>query len=216
MRQQLQSSDQTLYKASWQAGSPARQELLRSESESNSSGRLCRVRPAVSVECPDAKIGIFVNVTSIFSEQRPVSGQRVVDPTAIEKSTFRLGISAGHKAAPVAGWMKHQTAASAKNIGVHPGYSERKVYNCVSRGRMHVRLNSRKSACREILLGVAVITVVCFAGEPAVEVITVTNEKPAGICSCPRDPLAVSVLGKKARALHTDLRPALLSHGAKS
>src|SRR5271156_5437046 len=90
---------------------------LRSESESNSSGWLRRVRPAVSVECPDAKIGILVNVTPVLSKQRQESGQHVVDPAAVEKSTFRLGISAGHKAAGIAGWMKHQTATSPKNVG---------------------------------------------------------------------------------------------------
>src|SRR5258708_20050960 len=84
---------------------------------------------AVSVECPDAEIGIFVNVTPVLSEQRQVSGQRVVDPAAVEKSTSRLGISAGDKAPRIAGWMKHQTATSAKNIGIQPGYSETKTNN---------------------------------------------------------------------------------------
>ncbi len=60
---------------------PAR--TSRSESESNSSGWLRRVRPAVSVECPDAKIDILVNVAPVLSEQRQVSCQRVINANAI-------------------------------------------------------------------------------------------------------------------------------------
>src|SRR5271156_6405469 len=119
---------------------------LRSESESNSNGRLRRVRPAVSVECPDAKIGIFVNVTPVLSEQRQVSGQHVTDAAAVEKSTFRLGISTGHKAARVAGWMKYQAAASAKNVGIESADPERKANNRSGSGCVHVGLNSRQSA----------------------------------------------------------------------
>src|SRR6202041_847128 len=100
---------------------------LRSESEHNSSRRLRGVSPAVGIECPDAKVGIFVDVAPIFGEYRPMSGQRVVDAAAIEQSTFRLGISARQKAARVAGWMKHQTSASAKNVGTEPANPERKA-----------------------------------------------------------------------------------------
>jgi hypothetical protein len=121
-----------------------------------------------------------------------MSGQRVVDPGAVEKSTFRLGISARDKATGIPGWMKHQAATSAKNIGIQPGYSERKAYNHIGRGCVHVGLNSRDSASREIPLRIAVVAVVRFAGKPAIEVITVPNKKPAGICGCTRDPLAAS------------------------
>src|ERR1035438_5269675 len=127
-----------------------------------------------------------------------MSGQIVVDAAAVEKSTFRLGISAGHKAARVAGWMKHQAATSAKNVGIEPANPERKVYNGSGSGCVHVGLNSRKAASREILLGIAVITIVRFPREPTIEVITIPKEKPAGICGCPRGALAVSVLGEKA------------------
>jgi len=58
-------------------------------------------------------------------------------------------------------------------------------------------LNSRQAAGREIPLRIAVVAVVRFAGEPAIEVITVPNEKTTGICGCPRDPLAATVLRKK-------------------
>src|SRR5579863_4447560 len=112
--------------------------------------------------------------------------------------------------------MKHQAAASAENIGIEPGYSERKVYNRGGSGGVHVGLNSRHSASREIPLGIAVVAVVRFAGEPAIEVITVPNEKSASICGCPRGALAVSVLGEESRPLQTDLGAAFLSRGAKS
>src|SRR5882724_6680407 len=44
------------------------QELLRSESENNSSRWLRCVCPAVSLEALEAEIGIFVNVAPVFSE----------------------------------------------------------------------------------------------------------------------------------------------------
>src|SRR5579863_3138505 len=194
-----------------QAGKPCLPGARRSESESNPSGWLRRVRPVVSVECPDAKIGIFINVTPVLSEQGPVFGQRVVDAAAVEKSTLRLGISAGEKPARVPGWMKHQAATSAKNVGTEPANPERKAYNYIGRGYVDVRLNSRKSARRKILLGVAVVTVVCFAGKPAIEVIAVANKKPAGVCGCPRDSLAVTIFREKTCTLQTDLRSAFLS-----
>jgi hypothetical protein len=123
-----------------------------------------------------------------------MSGQRVVDATAVEESTFRLSISAGHKAVRVAGWMKHQAATSAENVGIESADPERKAYNRIGSGCVHVGLNSRQSASREIPLRIAVVTVVRFAGEPAIEVITVPNEKTAGICGCPRDPLAARLV----------------------
>src|SRR5580658_9893302 len=132
-------------------------------------------------------------------------GQRVVDATAVEKSTFRLRISARHKAARVARGMKHQAPASAKNVGIEPANPERKAYNRSGSGCVDVGLNSRQSAGREILLGIAVVAVVCFCGEPAVDVITVADEKPACICGCSRDALAVSVLGEEACPLQADL-----------
>src|ERR1700728_1984815 len=189
---------------------------LRSESEDNSSRRLRGVSPAISIECPDAKVGIFVDIAPILGAYRPMPGQRVVDATAIEKSTFRLGVSARQKAPRVARWMKHQTPAPAKNVGIEPANPERKAYNRSGSGCVDVRLNSRKPASREILLGIAVVAVVCFRGEPAVDVITVADEKPAAICGCPRDALAVGVLGEKTCPLQTDLRAAFLSRGAKS
>src|ERR1700728_1168287 len=188
---------------------------LRSESADNSSGRLRGVSPAISIECPDAKVGIFVDIAPILGAYRPMPGQRIVDATAVEKSPFRLGISARHKAR-VARWMKHQTPASAKNEGIEPANPERKAYNRSGSGCVDVRLNSRQSASRKILLGIAVVAVVCFRGEPAVDVITADGEEPAGICGCPRDALAVSVLGEKTCPLQTDLRAAFLSRGAKS
>src|SRR5580704_8916165 len=111
-----------------------------------------------------------------------MSGQIVVDAAAVEKSTFRLGISAGHKAASVAGWMKNQAATSAKNVRIEPANPERKVYNRSGSDRVHVGLNSREAAGREIPLGIAVITIVRLPREPAIEVITIPKEKPAGIC----------------------------------
>jgi hypothetical protein len=155
------------------------------------------VHPAVSVECPDAKIGVFVNVPPVLREQRPVSGQHLADAAAVEKSTFPLGISAGHKAARVAGWMKYQAAASAKSVGIEPANPERKANNRSGSGCVHVGLHSRQSADREIPLRIAVAAIVRFAGEPAIEVITLPNGKTAGICGCPRDPLAATVLRKK-------------------
>src|SRR5258707_13681916 len=112
--------------------------------------------------------------------------------------------------------MKHQTATSAKNIRVQPGYSERKAYNRRSSSCMHVGLNSRTFACREIPLGIAVVAIVRFARKPAIEVITVPNQKSARLGRCPRDSLAVRVLREKACALNTDLRAIFLSRGAKA
>src|SRR5580692_8592281 len=108
------------------------------------------------------------------------------------------------------------TSAAAQNVRIEPGYRERKTYSDIGCGCVHIRLNSRKPTRRKIPLGVAVIAVVRFAGEPAIEVITVPNEKSASLCRCPRDSLAVSVLREKACALNTDLRAIFLSRGAET
>ncbi len=157
--------------------SPAR--TSRSESENNSSRWLRRVGPTVSVKGSDPKIGVFVNIAPILSTQREVSGQCVIDASAIEESTLCLSICAGHEAARVARGMKHQTAAAAQNVSIKPGYREWKAYNHIGGGCVDIRLDSRESTGRKIPLGVAVITVVRFAREPAVEMITVPNEKSA-------------------------------------
>src|ERR1700733_7438211 len=112
--------------------------------------------------------------------------------------------------------MKHQTAAPAQNIRTEPGYRARKTYNHIGCCGVHIGLDSRKPTCRRIPLGVPVVAVVRFAGEPAIEVITVPNEKSARFCGCPRDSSAVRALRKKACALNTDLRAIFLSRGAKT
>ena len=112
--------------------------------------------------------------------------------------------------------MKHQTATAAQDIRIEPGYPEGKTHNHIGCGCVHIGLNSGKTARRKIPLGVAVIAVVRFAGEPAIEVITVPNKKAARLCRCPRDSLTVGVLREKAGPLHTDFGAVFLSRGAKT
>src|SRR5579872_1525754 len=219
MRQQLQLDfPNSLRRSKVHGGqgkvSPAR--TSRSESENNSGRWLRCVGPTVGVEGPDPKIGVFVDIAPVLGAQREVSGQCVIDACAIQERTFCLSISAGQEAARVGCWMKYQTATTAQNVRIKPGYPERKTYNQVGCGRVHIRLNSREPTRRKIPLGVAVIAIVRFAGKPAIEVITVPNEKSARLCGCPRDSLAVSVLREKTCALNTDLRAIFLSRGAKT
>src|ERR1700733_8539442 len=89
--------------------------VSRLESENNSSRRMRGMRPAISAEGLDAKVRIFIDIAPVLGAYRPMSGERVVDPPAVKKSSFRLGISAIRIAARVAGSMKPQAATSAEN-----------------------------------------------------------------------------------------------------
>jgi hypothetical protein len=70
---------------------------------------------------------------------------------------------------------------------------------------MYVGLDSGVSGAKNILLSISVETIIPFGGEPAVDVITVTDLKTACVGRRPRGSSAVSVIGEKAGALQTDL-----------
>src|SRR5437588_1687901 len=132
-----------------------------------------------------------------------MSGKGVIDTATVQKSTSRLRVSSRDETTRVASWMKHQAAASGKNVRIDFPDRERKTYDCIGSGCMHVGLNSRKTTGREILLSITVVAVVRFGREPAVKVIAVPNQHAARICCSPRDSLAVTVLGENRSEEHT-------------
>src|SRR5437660_1284402 len=81
---------------------------------------------------------------------------------------------------------------------------------------MNVGLDSGFSETPKIFLSVSVVAIIAFRCEPPVNAIAVSHLESAGVGCGPRDSLAVGILREKACALQTDLRPAFLSHRAKS
>jgi hypothetical protein len=59
-------------------------------------------------------------------------------------------------------------------------------------------------------LRVSVVAVICFRGEPTIDVIAVSNFQTSGIGRSPRDSVAATVLGKEARPLHAYFIPNFL------
>jgi len=77
---------------------------------------------------------------------------------------------------------------------------------------MHVSLDPGKPGRRKELLSIAAVSVHAFAGEPAVEVIAIANQKATGIGGMLRRTLTSRVFCKEAGSLQTDLRTRFLSH----
>ena len=73
---------------------------------------------------------------------------------------------------------------------------------------MHVGLDVKRAADREVLLGVAVIAVVGFGGEPAIKVIAIADEETASVGGMLGDSVSVGVFGEEAGALNAYLTAA--------
>ena len=188
----------------------------RLESENDSSGRLRRMCPAVSVQGRESEVRILVHKTSVFSPQREVLRQSVVGACSVQESASPLSASAGNRSAIVAGGTKGQTAAPSERVSTDPSDAKWKGHHQIRSDRVHVGLDSGFAETTKIFLSISVETIIPFRREPTVDVITVSHEKPTGVCGAPGDTTAASIPREKPCALQTDVGAAFLSPGAKS
>jgi hypothetical protein len=126
----------------------------------DSSGWLRGVRPAVGVQGPKSEVRILVHITSIFSAQREVSGQGIINTCSVQEGSPGLSAGAGDESAIVAGGIKNQTAASSECVSTDLSNRQRKVNHYIPGYCAHVSLDSRFSETAEIFLSVSVETIV--------------------------------------------------------
>jgi len=159
------------------------------------------VRPAISVQAPQAEIRVLVHKAPVFRTQGQVLRERVVSAAPVKEGAFSLRVGAGNRCAMVAGGIKDQAAAPGEGVGAYSSDSKWEVHHGITRDRVHVGLNSGFSEAAEITLSISIITVIALRRKPAVEVIAVSDRQSTGLGGGPRNSLAAAVFGKESCSL---------------
>lgn len=182
------------------------------------SGRgLSGVGDCISVKRSQTEVGCVVNESPIFGPQRDMPEQREVRSATVGKHTDRLPLRSRNAAEAVPGGIKYERATFGEHLRADFKPSRCRHMNDEAAGcLMDIGLNSRKSCGREVMLGVPVVAIYRFRGNPAVQVVSVTDEKAAGVGASLGCALAGGVLGEKTCALQADLRAGFLSRGCDS
>jgi len=132
------------------------------------------------VQCSELEVGPVVNVSAILGAKRDVPHQRKVCAASVHKCSLSLLESSRHGLARIVRRIKDERAGPGQNIGVDPGTSREGHNKCAS-SLMHIGLNIKWTTSGEVLLCVPGVAIIRFGGEPAIEVITVSDEEAARI-----------------------------------
>src|SRR5258706_10720978 len=141
--------------------------------------------------------------------------QAIISASTVQECAFRLIVCAGHKSPSIAGGTEDQATASSEHIGAHPSCGERKVEHQVASNLVYVGLYPGLSQTRKIFLSISVKAIIAFRRKPTVDAITVSHQESSGVCSSPRDSVAVRVSRENPGALQTNLRAVFLSRGVQ-
>ena len=134
------------------------------------------------VECGQAEVRRAVHEAPILRTQRDVSQNREIGAAAVCEHTGGLTLRAWNRSECVAGGIEDQRTSFCQHVRANPepGRSwntEHKAACCL----VYIGLNSRESGRSKKLLRVAIIAVDRLGCEPAVEVISVDDEKATGV-----------------------------------
>jgi hypothetical protein len=187
------------------------------ESKHNSSGRLDRVGNRVGVQLSDPEVGCSVDQAAILRPQRDVIEDWKVGSSSVGKHADGLLLCSCNRTESVACRIEHQHSALREDVGMDPESCRSwEAKDETSGGLMNVSLDPGRSGGRKELLGIATVSVNAFAGEPAVEMIAIANQKSTCIGGMLRRTLASGVLCKQAGSLQTHLRTRFLSHRSRA
>src|ERR1700756_359863 len=185
--------------------------------QNDAGGWLGRVRPAIGVQGTESEVRILVHEPSVLKPQSQVARKSIISASAVQKGAFSLIACTGHGSAKIARRIEDQTASPGKRVSADSSQAQWKFHHHISGDCVDVGLDSRcPESTAKILFRIAVVTIVCLGGEPTVDVVAVSDLKSTGLGGCVGDSVSLRVLGEKACALQTDLRPAFLSCGPDS
>ena len=153
---------------------------MQLEPEYDSCRRLSSVSGNIRVQCRQLEVGPVVDESAIFGAKGYVFRHGEVGPAAIDEGTFRLPESPRNRLARTARRIKDQRAAPRQDVRIN-SVASRQGYNQIGCRLMNVGLNVEWPAGSKVLLRVSVVSVVRFRCQPAIEVIAIAHEKPAGI-----------------------------------
>ena len=183
------------------------------KSKHNSRGRLDRVGNRVGVQLSDPEVGCAVDQAAILRPQRDVIEDWKVGSSSVGKHADGLLLRSCNRTESVACRIEHQRSALCEDVGMDPESCRSwEAKDETARRLMNIGLDPGESGGRKELLSVATVSVHAFAGEPAVEVIAIANQKSTCIGGMLRRTLASGVLCKQAGSLQTDLRTGFLCH----
>jgi hypothetical protein len=131
-----------------------------------------------------------------------VPGESVVGAGAVNECTSSLGRSSCEVAASIPGRIEHQSAAASQRIGLNPGKA-RKFHHSRASDLVDVGLYASPRT-PEVDLTIAVIAVVTFGCEPAVDVVAIAEQKPAGVGSLLPNPISIGIFREEPRPLDAD------------
>src|ERR1700758_5308308 len=164
-----------------------------------------------------SEVRVLVHEASVLSPQRKVARKSIIGAGAVQEGASSLTACTRHGSAKIARRIKDQTAAPGERISGDTSEAQWKFHHHISGYCVHVGLDAGfPEAASEIFVSISVVTIVGLCREPTVEVVAVPDLESPGVGRGSRDPLSVRVLGEKACALQTDLRPVFLGHGSSS
>jgi len=160
------------------------------------------MRPAVGIQSREIEIRRFVHIAAILSSQREVPSESVVCTGAVNECASRLGCRTGEAATEIPGGIEYQGSAACQRIRLKPGEA-RQFHHSRASDLVNVGLHASTSGA-EVHLRVAVVTVICLGGEPAVNVVAIAEQKSARVGSVLLNSVSVRVLREEPRALDTN------------
>src|SRR2546427_3263502 len=134
----------------------------------------------IRVQRGQLEVGRVVHESAILGTEGDVFHKREISAATVNKCSFGLPQSSRHGLAGIVGGVKYKRARPSQNIGVDPRAAGQSYDQCGC-GLMDVGLNVELATGSEVLLGAAVVAIVRFRGEPAIEVVAVADEDTASI-----------------------------------
>ena len=167
------------------------------KSKHNSRGWLDCMGNRVGVQLFDPEVGCAVHQAAILRSQRDMIEDWKVGSSSVGKHADGLLLCSCNRTESVAGRIEHQRSSLREDVGMDPESCRSwEAKDETSGGLMNVSLDPGKSGGRKEVLGIATVSVDALPSEPAVEVISVANQKATRIGGMLRRTLASGVLCK--------------------
>src|SRR5215831_13059241 len=172
---------------------------VRLEPKCEAGGRLSDVRPGVSSQTGQIEIRRLVYKAPILCPERDVPRHRIVCAAAVHERSLILARSPSKGTAGISSRIKNQRAAATQNVWLQFRKSWQ-LHDRRTGDLVNVRLHAR-DASSEVTLRVAIVPVVRFGCEPAVDVVAIPQQESAGVGCLIPNAIAFAILCEKAGAL---------------